>query len=59
MVTNQFKKITTLLTLFSVISGGFRLVAAKNFAIQRSIIDTAIKNGHNVLFALTTITNYK
>ena len=42
------------------ISGQFKILyAAENFAILRSIIDTAIKNGQNVLFALKTIANYK
>jgi len=42
------------------ISGQFKILyAAENFAILRSIIDTAIKNGQNVLFALNTVANYK
>jgi len=32
--------------------------AAENFAILRSIIDTAFKNGQSVLPALNFITNY-
>lgn len=42
------------------ISGQFKVFeAAENFAILRSIIDTAIKNGQNVLHALNTIAEYK
>lgn len=42
------------------ISGQFKIFeAAENFAILRSIIDTAIKNGQNVLLALNTIAGYK
>ncbi len=42
------------------ISGQFKIFsAAENFAILRSIIDTAIKNNQNVLQALTVITDYK
>lgn len=42
------------------ISGQFKIFeAAENFAILRSIIDTAIKNGQNVLLALNTIADYK
>jgi transposase len=42
------------------ISGQFKIFeAAENFAILRSIIDTAIKNDQNVLLALNTIANYK
>ena len=42
------------------ISGQFkRLRVAENFAILRSIIDTAIKNNQNVLNALSVITDYK
>ncbi len=42
------------------ISGQFKIFeAAENFAILRSIIDTAIKNGQNVLIALNTIADYK
>jgi len=38
------------------ISGQFKIFsAAENFAILRSIIDTALKNGQNVLKALTVI----
>ena len=40
------------------ISGQFKIEkAAKNFAQIRSVIDTAIKNGQNVLGALTLIAN--
>jgi len=35
------------------------LSAAENFAILRSIIDTAIKNNRNVVEALNVIANYK
>jgi transposase len=42
------------------ISGQFKILsAAKNFAILRSIIDTAIKNNQNVLQALNVIASYK
>lgn len=42
------------------ISGQFKIFeTAENFAILRSIIDTAIKNGQNVLLALNTIADYK
>lgn len=42
------------------ISGQFKIFdAAENFAILRSIIDTALKNGQNVLLALNTIADYK
>ena len=42
------------------ISGQFRILnAAENFAILRSIIDTAIKNNQNVLQALSVIADYK
>lgn len=42
------------------ISGQFKIFeAAENFAILRSIIDTAIKNGQNVFLALNTIADYK
>lgn len=42
------------------ISGQFKIFsAAENFAILRSIIDTAIKNNQNVLQALSVITYYK
>jgi len=42
------------------ISGQFKIFnAAENFAILRSIIDTAIKNEQNVLQALNVIANYK
>jgi transposase len=42
------------------ISGQFKIFdAAENFAILRSIIDTAIKNGQNVLQALNVIADYK
>lgn len=42
------------------ISGQFKIFeAAENFAILRSIIDTAIKNKQNVLLALNTIADYK
>jgi transposase len=42
------------------ISGQFKILnAAKNFAILRSIIDTAIKNNQNVLQALNVIADYK
>jgi transposase len=41
------------------ISGQFKVLnAAENFAILRSIIDTAIKNGQKVLPALSVIANY-
>ena len=41
------------------ISGQFKVFnAAENFAILRSIIDTAIKNKQNVLHALNVIANY-
>jgi len=42
------------------ISGQFKILnAAENFAILRSIIDTAIKNNQNVLGALSVIAAYK
>jgi len=42
------------------ISGQFKILsAAENFAILRSIIDTAIKNNQNVLHALNAIADYK
>jgi transposase len=42
------------------ISGQFKILsAAENFAILRSIIDTAIKNNQNVLHALSVIADYK
>jgi transposase len=42
------------------ISGQFKILsAAENFAILRSIIDTAIKNNQNVLQALNVIASYK
>jgi transposase len=42
------------------ISGQFKVfTSAINFAILRSIIDTAIKNGQKVLPALSIIANYK
>ena len=42
------------------ISGQFKILsAAENFAILRSIIDTAIKNNQNVLHALNVIADYK
>ena len=42
------------------ISGQFKiLIAAENFAILRSIIDTAIKNNQNVVEALNVIAAYK
>jgi transposase len=42
------------------ISGQFKIFsAAVNFAILRSIIDTAIKNNQNVLQALNVIADYK
>jgi len=42
------------------ISGQFKILsAAENFAILRSIIDTAIKNNQNVLKALNVIADYK
>lgn len=42
------------------ISGQFKILsAAENFAILRSIIDTAIKNNQNVLTALNVIADYK
>ena len=41
------------------ISGQFKILgAAENFAILRSIIDTAIKNNQNVLHALNVIADY-
>jgi transposase len=41
------------------ISGQFKVFnAAENFAILRSIIDTAIKNGQKVLPALNVIANH-
>ena len=41
------------------ISGHFKVfTSAENFAILRSIIDTAIKNGQKVLPALSVIANY-
>jgi transposase len=42
------------------ISGQFKILsAAENFAILRSIIDTAIKNNQKVLQALNVIADYK
>jgi len=42
------------------ISGQFKILsAAENFAILRSIIDTAIKNNRNVVEALNVIADYK
>lgn len=42
------------------ISGQFKIFeAAENFAILRSIIDTAIKNDQNVLLTLNAIADYK
>lgn len=42
------------------ISGQFKIMsAAENFAILRSIIDTAIKNNQNVVGALSAIAAYK
>lgn len=42
------------------ISGQFKILrAAENFAILRSIIDTAIKNNQNVVGALSVIADYK
>jgi transposase len=42
------------------ISGQFKIfTAAENFAILRSIIDTTIKNGQNVVQALNVIADYK
>jgi len=42
------------------ISGQFKILsAAENFAILRSIIDTAIKNNQNVLQTLNVIADYK
>jgi transposase len=42
------------------ISGQFKILsAAENFAILRSIIDTATKNNQNVLKALNVIADYK
>jgi hypothetical protein len=42
------------------ISGQFKILsAAENFAILRSIIDTAIQNNHNMLNALSVIADYK
>ena len=42
------------------ISGQFKILnAAENFAILRSIIDTAIKNNQNVVEALSVIAAYK
>jgi hypothetical protein len=42
------------------ISGQFKIFnAAENFAILRSIIDTAIKNNRNVVEALNVIADYK
>jgi hypothetical protein len=42
------------------ISGQFKIFsAAENFAILRSIVDTAIKNNQNVLKALNVIDDYK
>ena len=42
------------------ISGQFKILsAAENFAVLRSIIDTAIKNNQNVLQALNVIADYK
>ena len=41
------------------VSGQFKSdLGADSFAILRSVIDTAIKNGQNALNALTTIANY-
>ncbi len=41
------------------ISGQFKILgAAENFAILRSLIDTAIKNNQNVLQALKVIADY-
>ena len=42
------------------ISGQFKILsAAENFAILRSIIDTAIKNNQNVVEALSVVAAYK
>src|SRR5690606_8413144 len=42
------------------ISGQFKILsAAENFAILRSIIDTAIKNNQNVLQAFSVVADYK
>jgi transposase len=42
------------------ISGQYKILsAAENFAILRSIIDTAIKNNQNVLHALSVFADYK
>ena len=42
------------------ISGQFKISsAAENFAILRSIIDTAVKNNQNVLQALSVIADHK
>ncbi len=42
------------------ISGQFKILsAAENFAILRSIIDTAIKNNQNVVEALNVVASYK
>jgi len=42
------------------ISGQFKILrAAENFAIRRSIIDTAIKNNQNVVEALNVIADYR
>ena len=42
------------------ISGQFKILnAAENFAILRSIIDTAIKNNQNVVGALNVVATYK
>lgn len=42
------------------ISGQFKILsAAENFAILRSIIDTAIKNNQNVVGALSVIADYR
>lgn len=41
------------------VSGQFKSdLGADSFAVLRSVIDTAIKNGQNALHALTTIANY-
>ena len=42
------------------ISGQFKILnAAENFAILRSIVDSAIKNNQNVVGALSVIADYK
>ncbi|HPJ76564.1 MAG TPA: transposase, partial [Clostridia bacterium] len=42
------------------ISGQFKILsAAENFAILRSIIDTAMKNNQNVVGALSVVAAYK